>query len=210
MLREYLSNLANRFRIILGTTEPINAQNFEGEIENVFAKGHSTGLIIGRQEGYQDGYENGFREGEIEGLSKGKKAQYIEEYFMGAKQYLNYSIDFEPKLIIFQSNDADATIEANKPDFQVNTLNIPKMIFNVGLGFAEEQKYMVSGASVWRYKNGESTLNKVFSSTTLTNYSLNETTGKWDVSIGRADTSTANTRFVSGGVYPIQVLFVGE
>lgn len=78
MLKEYLSNLANRFREILGTTEPINAQDFEGEIENVFSKGHSTGLIIGRQEGYNSGYEQGKAEGVTEGIEQGKQAAYDE------------------------------------------------------------------------------------------------------------------------------------
>lgn len=72
MLKEYLSNLANRFREILGTTEPINAQDFECEIENVFSKGHSTGLIIGRQEGYNSGYDQGFEDGKADG----KQAEY--------------------------------------------------------------------------------------------------------------------------------------
>jgi hypothetical protein len=86
MLKEYLSTIANRFRIILGTTEPINAQDFEGAIADVFSKGHSTGLIIGRQEGYNSGYDQGFEDGKAEGgnteeaynqgVADGKQAEY--------------------------------------------------------------------------------------------------------------------------------------
>ena len=35
MLKEYLSTLANKFRSILGTTEPINAQDFPEKVTEV-------------------------------------------------------------------------------------------------------------------------------------------------------------------------------
>lgn len=59
MLKEYLSTLANKFREILGTTEPINAQDFEGKIVSVFAEGHQTGEIAGYQTGLAEGIEQG-------------------------------------------------------------------------------------------------------------------------------------------------------
>ena len=60
MLKEYLSNLANQFRRILGTTEPINAQDFADKINKV--------KIYGWNEGMSEGYNHG--------LEEGKQAEY--------------------------------------------------------------------------------------------------------------------------------------
>ena len=46
MLKEYLSTLANKFRNILGTTDKINAQDFEGKIEEVLDKGKQDAYDI--------------------------------------------------------------------------------------------------------------------------------------------------------------------
>ena len=144
-------------------------------------------------------YDQGF----LEGLSKGKKAQYIEEYFTGSKQYFTYSIDFEPKLIVFLSNDRPNDFEANKPDIE-NLIGM-KQLIDCKIGFTEGQGYLVRGATAYNYK----TQKYAVATGGFTNYDFNSTTQKWDVTLGKADTSNA-LRFVSGGQLPIQVLFVGE
>lgn len=60
MLKEYLSSIANKFRDVLGTTEPINAQDFVDKIEET--KRYSW------NEGMGTGYNHG--------LEEGKKAEY--------------------------------------------------------------------------------------------------------------------------------------
>ena len=62
MLREYLSNIADKFRTYLDTTEPINAQDFAGKVEDVavrynqlgFTNGYNLGLEEGKQAEYDD------------------------------------------------------------------------------------------------------------------------------------------------------------
>lgn len=55
MLREYLSNLANQFRTYLDTTEPINAQDFAGKIEDVAVKFNQSGFASGQEVGIEQG-----------------------------------------------------------------------------------------------------------------------------------------------------------
>ena len=202
MLREYLSNIADKFKTYLDTAELINAQDFAGKVEDVAVRYNQLGFTSGREVGYNQGLEEGYEQG----LSKGKKTQYIEEYFTGSKQYLTYSIDFEPKLIIFLSNDGLTGFETNKPN--TNNPIAFKQVIDCKLGFAEGQNYLVRGATVYRYD----TKNYAVATGTFANYAFNDTTGKWDVTLGRADspTSTATLRFVSNGEYPNQILFVGE
>lgn len=59
-LKEYLTPIANQFRKILGTTKPINAQDFVDKINEV--------KIFGYNEGMQDGYNKG--------VEDGKQAEY--------------------------------------------------------------------------------------------------------------------------------------
>ena len=186
MLREYLSNIADQFRTHLDTTEPINAQDFADKIGEVYDKGLLEGLAQAKAEG--------------------RKTKYVEEYFTGSKQYLTYSIDFEPKLIVFLSNDGLTDFETNKPN--TNNPIVFKQIIDCKLGFAEGQNYLVRGTTAYRYD----TKNYAVATGIFTNYAFNDTTGKWDVTLGRADTSasTATLRFVSNGAYPSQILFVGD
>ena len=44
MLREYLSNIADKFRTYLDTTEPINAQDFADKVEEVFEAGYNSAV----------------------------------------------------------------------------------------------------------------------------------------------------------------------
>ena len=54
MLKEYLSSIANKFRDVLGTTEPINAQDFVDKIEETkrysWNEGMGTGYNLGLEE----------------------------------------------------------------------------------------------------------------------------------------------------------------
>lgn len=77
MLREYLSNLANQFRRILGTKEIINAQDFADKINEV--------KIYGWNEGMQQGYNLG--------LEEGKQAEYddIRDIMQGYGNRTDYS-----------------------------------------------------------------------------------------------------------------------
>ena len=68
MLKEYLSNIADQFRTHLDTTEPINAQDFAGKIEDVAVKYNLSGFANGREVGYSQGLE--------EGIEQGKQAEY--------------------------------------------------------------------------------------------------------------------------------------
>ncbi len=43
MLKEYLSNLANAFRTVLGTTDKINAQSFPDKVAEVYEAGEQVG-----------------------------------------------------------------------------------------------------------------------------------------------------------------------
>lgn len=196
MLREYLTNIADQFRTHLDTTEPINAQDFAGKVEDV--------AVRYNQLGFTSGYNQGLEEGLAQAIAEGRKAKYIEEYFTGSKQYLTYSIDFEPKLIVFLSNDGLTDYETNKPNTN-NPIAFKQMI-DCKLGFAEGQNYLVRGATAYKYDTKSYTV----ATGVFTNCVFNQTTGKWDVTLGRADTSTATLRFVSNGEYPNQILFVGE
>ncbi len=40
-LTDFLTNLANKFRNKLGSTSSINPQNFEGLIDDIYAKGYN-------------------------------------------------------------------------------------------------------------------------------------------------------------------------
>ena len=68
MLKEYLSNIADKFRTHLDTTETINAQDFAGKIEDVAVKYNLSGFANGREVGYNQGLE--------EGIEQGKQAEY--------------------------------------------------------------------------------------------------------------------------------------
>ena len=187
--------------------DEIQAAYWEGYgigYESGYSHGWEVGLEDGKVEGWNEGYQEGWLGGLAEGLSKTRKTQYIEEYFTGSKQYLNYSIDFEPKLIVFVSNDGLTDYETNKPN--TNNPIVLKQIIDCKLGFAEGQNYLVRGATVYKYD----TKSYAVATGIFTNCVFNQTTGKWDVTFGRADTSTAAIRFVSNGVYPIQILFVGD
>jgi hypothetical protein len=190
MLREYLSNIADKFRTHLDTTESINAQDFVDKIDEV--------------------YDKGLLEGLAQAIAEGRKTEYVQEYFTGSKQYLTYSIDFEPKLIFFQSGESNTTVLENKPDIDVATLNIPNLMVKSAEDFVEGQEYPFIGATVWRYKKAEDTLAYASSNSSYINYTFNQTTGKWDITLGRADSSTTATRFVSSGQVPSQILFVGK
>ena len=63
MLREYLSNIADKFRTYLDTTEPINAQDFAGKVEDVAARYNQLGFTSGREVGYNQGLEEGTEQG---------------------------------------------------------------------------------------------------------------------------------------------------
>ena len=62
MLREYLSNIADKFRTYLDTTEPINAQDFAGKVEDVAVRYNQLGFT----NGYNLGLEQGKPLGKIE------------------------------------------------------------------------------------------------------------------------------------------------
>lgn len=55
MLKEYLSNIADQFRTHLDTTEPINAQDFAGKIEDVALKHNLSGFASGKEVGIEQG-----------------------------------------------------------------------------------------------------------------------------------------------------------
>lgn len=63
MLREYLSKIADQFRTHLDTTEPINAQDFAGKVEDVAVRYNQLGFTSGREAGYNQGLEEGYEQG---------------------------------------------------------------------------------------------------------------------------------------------------
>ena len=67
MLREYLSNIADKFRTYLDTTEPINAQDFAGKVEDVAVRYNQLGFTNGREVGYNQGLEVGYNSAVREG-----------------------------------------------------------------------------------------------------------------------------------------------
>lgn len=73
MLREYLSTIANQFRSILGTTEPINAQDFADKINEVKIYGWNEGMQEGYNLGLEEGYNNAVKEGTITVLGTPKE-----------------------------------------------------------------------------------------------------------------------------------------
>ncbi len=75
MLREFLSNLANKFREILGTTDKINAQDFADKVEEVFDAGYNSAV----KEGTITILEN-TKELKIEGLPKAPKTLNLIAY----------------------------------------------------------------------------------------------------------------------------------
>ena len=73
MLREYLSNIADKFRTYLDTTEPINAQDFAGKVEDVAVRYN------------QLGFTNGYNLGLEEGKPLGKLELLQDSEYMNAK-----------------------------------------------------------------------------------------------------------------------------
>ena len=73
MLREYLSNIADTFRTHLDTTEPINAQDFAGKVEDVAVRYN------------QLGFTNGYNLGLEEGKPLGKLELLQDSEYMNAK-----------------------------------------------------------------------------------------------------------------------------
>lgn len=51
MLKAYLTSIADKIRVMCGTTEKINAQDFVEGIENVHEHGYEEGLVTGEQAG---------------------------------------------------------------------------------------------------------------------------------------------------------------
>ena len=59
MLREYLSNIADKFRTHLDTAEPINAQDFAGKVEDVAVRYNQLGFTNGYNLGLEEGKPHG-------------------------------------------------------------------------------------------------------------------------------------------------------
>ena len=55
MLREFLSKIADQFRTYLDTTEPINAQDFAGKVEDVAVRYNQLGFTNGYNLGLEEG-----------------------------------------------------------------------------------------------------------------------------------------------------------
>lgn len=66
MLKEYLSSIANKFRDVLGTTKPINAQDFVDMIEETHRHSWSDGMGTGYNQGLEEGTEQGKPLGKLE------------------------------------------------------------------------------------------------------------------------------------------------
>jgi hypothetical protein len=54
MLREYLSNIADKFRTYLDSAEPINAQDFAGKVEDVAVRYNQLGFTSGYNQGLEE------------------------------------------------------------------------------------------------------------------------------------------------------------
>lgn len=85
MLKEYLSTLANKFREVIGETEPINAQDFADKIQYVYEVGYGNGSNYGYEQGKGEGYEQGKAEGVTEGKPLGKIELLQDSEYMNAK-----------------------------------------------------------------------------------------------------------------------------
>ena len=82
MLREYLSNIADKFRTYLDTTEPINAQDFAGKVEDVAVRYNQLGFTSG----YNQGLEEGKPLGKLELL---QDSEYMNAKVSGAAIAVN-------------------------------------------------------------------------------------------------------------------------
>lgn len=91
MLREYLSNLANQFRRILGTKEIINAQDFADKINEV--------KIYGWNEGMQQGYNLG--------LEECQSKHFVGTLMGSGTSILTIPIQFKPDLITISTSVTD-------------------------------------------------------------------------------------------------------
>ena len=98
MLREYLSNIADKFRTYLDTTEPINAQDFAGKVEDVavrynqlgFASGKEVGIEQGKQAEY-DAFWNSYQQ-------NGNKRDYVYSFAGVSWNSENYKPKYKPIL----------------------------------------------------------------------------------------------------------------
>ena len=88
MLREYLSNIADKFRTHLDTTEPINAQDFAGKVEDV--------AVRYNQLGFTNGYNFGLEE---------CQSKHYDGSIMGSgTSILTIQIPFKPDLITISTS----------------------------------------------------------------------------------------------------------
>ena len=82
MLREYLSNIADKFRTYLDTAELINAQDFAGKVEDVAVRYNQLGFTIG----YNLGLEVGKPLGKLELL---QNSEYMNAKVSGTAIAVN-------------------------------------------------------------------------------------------------------------------------
>ena len=86
MLREYLSSIANKFRDVLGTTKPINAQDFVDMIEETHRHSWSDGMGTGYNLGLEEGTEQGKPLGKLELL---QNSEYMNAKVSGTAIAVN-------------------------------------------------------------------------------------------------------------------------
>ena len=96
MLREYLSNIADKFRTYLDTTEPINAQDFAGKVEDV--------AVRYNQLGFTSGYNQGLEEGTEQGKAECQAKHFVGTLMGSGTSILTIPVPFKPDLIAISTS----------------------------------------------------------------------------------------------------------
>lgn len=155
MLREYLSNLANQFRRILGTKEIINAQDFADKINEV--------KIYGWNEGMGQGYNLGLEEGKAECQSK----HYVGAVMGSGTNTISCNVPFEPDIITITGHSAHSyallnnymqlAIEMKKCCRYVGSLKCrkdgPTTIIDLGINYIKRNTSYIDGVFTFTEPN---------------------------------------------------------
>ncbi len=140
-LKDFLTDLANAFRVALQSPNPINPQKFSTKVAEVFNHAHA----IGTSEGFERGKQEGFEEGKQEGIIEGKQAEYDAFWDLyqenGNRTHYNFAfagygwndVTFKPKYDIkptYASNMFANLSEKNYITNLVELLNSCGVIFD--------------------------------------------------------------------------------
>ena len=155
MLREYLSNIADKFRTYLDTTEPINAQDFAGKVEDVAVRYNQLGFASGREVGYN------------QGLEECQSKHYVGAVMGSGTNTISCNVPFEPDIITITGHSAHSyallnnyiqlAIETKKCCRYVGSLKCrkdgPTTIIDLGINYVKRNTSYIDGVFTFTEPN---------------------------------------------------------